>query len=80
MLAPVSRPTVTLTRADGSPLRVLVVDDEANIAELVSMALRYEGWETSVAHTGRSAVSTAKDVRPTRSCSTSCCPTSTAWR
>ncbi len=64
MLAPVSRPTVTLTRADGSPLRVLVVDDEANIAELVSMALRYEGWETSVAHTGRSAVSTAKDVRP----------------
>ena len=37
-----------LTRADGSPLRVLVVDDEANIAELISMALRYEGWE--VAH------------------------------
>jgi two-component system OmpR family response regulator len=64
MLAPVSRPTVTLTRADGSPLRVLVVDDEVNIAELVSMALRYEGWETSVAHTGRTAVSTAKDVRP----------------
>jgi two-component system OmpR family response regulator len=64
MLAPVSRPTVTLTRADGSPLRVLVVDDEVNIAELVSMALRYEGWETSVAHTGRTAVSTAKDLRP----------------
>ena len=32
-----------LTRPDGSPLRVLVVDDEVNIAELVSMALRYEG-------------------------------------
>jgi two-component system OmpR family response regulator len=64
MLAGVSRPKVNLTRADGSPLRVLVVDDEANIAELVSMALRYEGWETSVAHTGRTAVSTAKDVRP----------------
>jgi two-component system OmpR family response regulator len=41
-----------------------VVDDEVNIAELVSMALRYEGWDISVAHTGRSAVSTAKDVRP----------------
>jgi len=53
-----------LTHADGSPLRVLVVDDEVNIAELLSMALRYEGWEISVAHTGRAAVATAKDVRP----------------
>ena len=36
-----------LTRPDGSPLRVLVVDDEVNIAELISMALRYEGWEVA---------------------------------
>ena len=41
-----------LTRPDGTPLRVLVVDDEVNIAELISMALRYEGWEVSIAHTG----------------------------
>jgi two-component system OmpR family response regulator len=53
-----------LTHADGTPLRVLVVDDEVNIAELLSMALRYEGWEISVAHTGRAAVATAKEVRP----------------
>jgi two-component system OmpR family response regulator len=53
-----------LTHADGSPLRVLVVDDEANIAELLRMALRYEGWEISVAHSGRQAVSTAKQVHP----------------
>ena len=53
-----------LTRADGSPLRVLVVDDEQNLAELVSMALRYEGWEVSVAGTGSSAVSTAREQRP----------------
>ena len=33
----------SLTRPDGTPLRVLVVDDEVNIAELVSMAVRYEG-------------------------------------
>ena len=31
-----------LTRPDGTPLRVLVVDDEVNIAELIAMALRYE--------------------------------------
>lgn len=32
-----------LTRPDGSALRVLVVDDEPSICELLSMALRYEG-------------------------------------
>src|ERR1700755_3588604 len=53
-----------LTRPDGAALRVLVVDDEVNIAELISMALRYEGWQVSTAHTGTSAVSTAKDVQP----------------
>ena len=30
-----SAPAADLTRADGSPLRVLVVDDEVNIAELI---------------------------------------------
>ena len=54
----------SMTRADGSALRVLVVDDEVNIAELLQMALRYEEWETAVAHTGRTAVSVAKDFNP----------------
>ena len=53
-----------LTRPDGSPLRVLVVDDEVNIAELISMALRYEGWQVTTAHTGSGAVAAAADVRP----------------
>jgi two-component system OmpR family response regulator len=43
---------------------VLVVDDEVNIAELVSMALRYEGWEVRAAHTGSKAVAAAKDMKP----------------
>ena len=55
-----------LTRPDGSPLRVLVVDDEVNIAELIGMALRYEGWEVRQAHTGSKAVAAAKRVRPGR--------------
>ena len=53
-----------LTRTDGSPLRVLVVDDEANIAELISMALRYEGFDVRAAYTGTKAVSAAKEFRP----------------
>ena len=53
-----------LTRPDGSPLRVLVVDDEENIAELLRMALRYEGWDVEVALNGAKAVATAKRQRP----------------
>jgi two-component system OmpR family response regulator len=53
-----------LTRTDGTPVRVLVVDDEVNLAELVSMALRYEGWDVRAAHTGTKAVSTARQFRP----------------
>ena len=53
-----------LTRPDGSPLRVLVVDDEVNIAELISMALRYEGWQVQMAHSGSSAVQGARDLEP----------------
>ena len=53
-----------LTRPDGTPLRVLVVDDEVNIAELIGMAARYEGWESTLVHTGSKAVAAAKDLRP----------------
>src|SRR3954451_9211101 len=40
---------VVMRRADGKPIHVLVVDDEPVLAELVSMALRYEGWEIATA-------------------------------
>jgi two-component system OmpR family response regulator len=53
-----------LTRPDGSPLRVLVVDDEQNLAELLRMALRYEGWEVDIALNGIQAVNTARASHP----------------
>ncbi|WP_328814490.1 response regulator transcription factor [Nonomuraea cypriaca] len=53
-----------LRRPDGSPVRVLVVDDESTLAELLSMALRYEGWEVRSAEDGLSAVRIARDFRP----------------
>ncbi|WP_370890791.1 response regulator transcription factor [Janibacter sp. GXQ6167] len=59
-----SAPPSTLTRPDGSPVRVLVVDDEANLTELLSMALRYEGWEVHTAGTGTAAVRAARDQSP----------------
>lgn len=53
-----------LRRADGSPVRVLVVDDESTLAELVSMALRMEGWEVRSAGDGSEAVRVAREFRP----------------
>ncbi|GAA1390084.1 response regulator transcription factor [Luteococcus peritonei] len=53
-----------LTRPDGSPIRVLTVDDEPSLTELLSMAMRYEGWEVSTAASGTAAVRTAREVRP----------------
>jgi two-component system OmpR family response regulator len=53
-----------LRRPDGSPVRVLVVDDEQTLAELVSIALRYEGWEVRSALDGRTAVQVAREFRP----------------
>jgi len=53
-----------LQRLDGSPVRVLVVDDERNLTELLSMALRYEGWEVRTAASGAAAVRAARDFQP----------------
>ncbi|MCZ7459342.1 response regulator transcription factor [Streptomyces sp. WMMC940] len=53
-----------LRRTDGGPVRVLVVDDESSLTELLSMALRYEGWEVRSAGDGAGAVRAARAFRP----------------
>ncbi|MGW2115793.1 response regulator transcription factor [Streptomyces zhihengii] len=53
-----------LLRPDGSAVRVLVVDDEAPIGELLSMALRYEGWDVRSAPDGTEALRAAREFRP----------------
>ena len=60
----VSEQPAPLRRADGSPVRVLVVDDESTLADLLSMALRYEGWDVRTAADGLGAVRTARDFKP----------------
>ena len=44
--------------------RVLVVDDEPNITELVAMALRYEGFTVKTAATGRGAITAVSQFSP----------------
>jgi DNA-binding response OmpR family regulator len=53
-----------LSRLDGTPVRVLVVDDEPALTELLSMALRYEGWDVQTSGDGLHAVRTARTYRP----------------
>ena len=60
----VSEQSAPLRRADGSPVRVLVVDDESTLSDLLSMALRYEGWDVRTAADGIGAVRTARDFKP----------------
>ena len=56
--------TPRIKRPDGSPVRVLVVDDEAPLADLLQMAFKLEGWEVRTAPDGLTAVKVAREFRP----------------
>src|SRR5690349_23871683 len=60
----VTAPVRALRRPDGSALRVLVVDDEQMLTDLLSMALRMEGWDVRTAASGFQALQGARDFEP----------------
>ena len=47
-----------------SPLRILVVDDEPNIVDVISMALRFQGFGVESAGTGRDALTAVSAFKP----------------
>ncbi|MER7796745.1 response regulator transcription factor [Microbacterium sp. NPDC096154] len=53
-----------LLRADGTPVRILVVDDEQMLTDLLSMALKMEGWQVRTAASGFEALAAAKEFKP----------------
>ena len=53
-----------LRRPDGASLRVLVVDDEQMLTDLLSMALRMEGWEVRAAASGFEALQAVREFDP----------------
>jgi two-component system OmpR family response regulator len=57
--APGSRPGCA-----GRPARILVVDDEASLAELLTLTLSYEGWDVRSAADGTTALATAAAFTP----------------
>jgi len=48
----------------GNGARVLVVDDEPNILEVISMALRFQGFSVEGAGTGREAIAAVARFKP----------------
>ena len=61
---PATSPARPLTRADGLPLRALVVDDEPDLADILTSMLRIEGWDARTAHDGAGAVRMAREFVP----------------
>ncbi|TNM68122.1 response regulator transcription factor [Streptomyces sp. NP160] len=61
--APIPRGETPL-RPDGTSVRVLVVDDEPDLADVLSTVLRGEGFECRVAHSGSAAVREAEAFAP----------------
>jgi two-component system OmpR family response regulator len=55
---------MTRNDAGDAEARLLVVDDEPNIVELLSASLRYAGFEVGVARSGPEALRVARDFRP----------------
>jgi two-component system OmpR family response regulator len=55
---------MTKTAAQSPEARVLVVDDEPNIVELLSMSLRFAGFDVRTASDGESALDVARSFGP----------------
>jgi two-component system OmpR family response regulator len=52
------------TSGSSEGVRILVVDDEDSITDLLATALRYERFDVEVAHTGRQAIRAVATFRP----------------
>ncbi|WP_455006716.1 response regulator, partial [Corynebacterium propinquum] len=46
------------------PVKVLVVDDEANIVELLTVSLKFQGFDVRSANSGTDALRVAREFRP----------------
>ncbi|MFL6138723.1 MAG: response regulator transcription factor [Frankiaceae bacterium] len=53
-----------LLRPDGTPVRVLLVEDEPSLAEVLASVLGHEGWTVRTAGDGATAVRVARELQP----------------
>ena len=55
--------------------RILIIEDDPDIAAFEQTMLARAGYQTRIAETGREGLDLVKTYKPTSSCSTSACPT-----
>ncbi|MEO9137881.1 MAG: response regulator transcription factor [Jatrophihabitans sp.] len=53
-----------MQRADGTPLRVLIVEDEPALADVLASVLRFDGWDARYALDGATAARLACEFAP----------------
>lgn len=53
-----------MSEQTGPEAKILVVDDEPNIRELLSASLKFAGFEVATAEDGRAAIGTEEDFHP----------------
>lgn len=58
------RKTSLLHRPDGEPVRILVVDDEPDVTDVLAEVMTGEGWQVRTVADGTTALTTARDFRP----------------
>ena len=58
------RTTSLLHRPDGEPVRILVVDDEPDVTDVLAGVLSSEGWQVRTAADGATALTTAREFHP----------------
>ncbi|AWB82604.1 DNA-binding response regulator [Corynebacterium yudongzhengii] len=53
-----------MSEATTTPVKVLVVDDEPNIVDLLTVSLKFQGFEVATAESGQEGLEVARSFRP----------------
>ena len=55
---------IQLTEITGRPLKVLIVEDENQVARLIELELSYEGYQVDIAKSGKEALDKVEKFKP----------------
>ena len=59
-----SKTKVQFPEIIGKPLKILIVEDESQVARLIELELSYEGYQVDIAKTGKEALDKIEEFRP----------------
>ena len=62
--AQIDKNDIQLTEMVGKPLKVLIVEDENQVARLIELELSYEGYQVDIAKNGKEALEKVEKFKP----------------